>query len=118
MTLFALPMSVLGGYRKDFVKEPATDRDIVNLIEEEYGADIKIWMQTMIKAANHYTAISQILHKIDEDDTVTLRTLLGGAPYDNLNVMAKSQFPLSYVTPLTASAHPDSVAERRALLGP
>ena len=118
MTLFALPMSVLGGYGKDFVEGSATDRDIVDLIEDEYGPDIKIWMQIMIKAVNQYTAISQILHKIDEGDTVTLRTLLGGTPYDNFNVMARSQFPLSYVTPLTASAHPDSVAKMHALLGP
>ena len=63
-------------------------------------------------------SITQTLHKIDEDDTLTLRTLLGGALYENLDVLKESQFPLSYVTPLAASAYPDSVAKRRALLGP
>ena len=50
MTLFSLPMSVLGGYGKDFVEGLANDRDVEDLIEEEYGNEIKIWMQTMMKS--------------------------------------------------------------------
>ena len=58
MTLFSLPMSVLGGYGKDFVEGLANARVIEDLIEEEYGNEIKILMQTMMKAVDHYGAIT------------------------------------------------------------
>ena len=48
----------------------------------------------------------------------TLRTLLGGLPFESLDILTTSQYPLSYVMPSTASAHPASVAEWRAILCP
>ena len=41
MTIFALPMSVLGGFSKDFVEGLATERDVLNTLANEYGEDLK-----------------------------------------------------------------------------
>ena len=57
MTLFALPMSVLGGFGKDFVEGNDTDCAVLDIFANDYGEDIKIWVQMMIGAADHYSTI-------------------------------------------------------------
>ena len=53
MTLFALPISVLGGYGKDFVEGMASECSVLDLLEREYGKDIKTWVQTVMGAVDH-----------------------------------------------------------------
>ena len=118
MTLFALPMSVLGGYGKDFVEGLGSERPVLDLLEREYGEDVKSWVKMVMGAADHYAAIQQVLHKIKEDTQLSLGNMLGGTAYDTLDILADTQYPLSHITPLMATTHPDSVTTRHALLGP
>ena len=56
MTLFTLPMSVRGGYGKDFMEGLANDRNAQFRVENNYGKDVKIWMWTVMKAVECYPA--------------------------------------------------------------
>ena len=64
MTMFALPMSVLGGFGKDFVEGLATERDVLNTLANEYGEDLKTWAQMMISALDLHSTIQRyvLLH--------------------------------------------------------
>ena len=100
MTLFALPMSVLGGYGKDFVEGLGSERPVLDLLGEEYGEDVKTWVQTVMGAVDHYPVIQQVLHKIEADAQLSLRDMLGGTAYDTLDILADTQYPISHITPL------------------
>ena len=43
--------------------------------------------------------------------------MFGENAYDVLDILEDAQFPLSHITPLMHTTHPDSVNTRRALLG-
>ena len=53
MTLFTLPMSVLGGLGKDFVEGLASERPVLDLLEREYGEDVKTWVKMVMGAVDH-----------------------------------------------------------------
>ena len=118
MSLYALPLSFLGGYGKNVLEGQAGNRDFQDEVEIEHGAEVMTWMKSVIYAVDHYDAIQQVLQNIADDDQITLETLLGGRANAHLDIMAPGNHPLSYVTPLTPTAHHDNWVSRRALLGP
>ena len=118
ITLFALPMSVLGGYGKDFFEGSAGERPVLDLLKQEYGKDIRTRVETVMGAVDHYRAIMVILHKIEADAHLSLRDMFGGNAYDSLETLEDTQYPLTHITPLMRTTHPDSVTVRRPLLGP
>ena len=99
MTLFALPLSVLGRYGKDYVGGMAKSRPVLDSLNMEYGGDIEKWVEAVIGAVDHYAAIMVILHKIEEDDQLSLRAMFGEDAYDALDILEDTQFPLSHITP-------------------
>ena len=71
-----------------------------------------------MNAVDHYPAIMVILQKIEADAQLSLRDIFGGNADDTLDILADTQYPLSHITPLMITTHPDGVMARRALLGP
>ena len=118
MTLFALKLSVLGGYGKGYVDGMANARPCLDSLKQEYGDNFTKWVETVIGAVDHYAAIMVILHKIEEDDHLSLRDMFGEDANDAFNILEYAQFLLSHITPLMQTTYPDSENTRRALLGP
>ena len=85
MTLFALPLSVLGGYGMDYVEGQAKSRPVLDSLNMEYGGDIAKWAETVIGAVEHYASIMVVLNKIEEDDQLSLRAMFGrGTLWDSV----------------------------------
>ena len=58
VTMYALPVAVPVGYGKRWIEGFASDQEVQDQVEEEYGPEYKAWVRAVVSALNNQTHIA------------------------------------------------------------
>ena len=113
VTMYALPLAVPIGYGKKWIEGFASDPEVQDQVEEEYGTEYKEWVRAVVSALDHQAEIAAVYKRVMDAEALSVH--LGDKVTEaDLHL----DLPTVNISFFTRTLHPEDYEERRQLLGP